>query len=126
MEVFTFLKVTSMYSTAALQDRCIVRPIVDLRHTTSALQQIALLAEVADKFAKFDANAADCFKAEDKDRLLGVIEGSFGSLERFNVVVRKALTSVIKIDATPTRERPMQKLLRLTMSRRSSHDRELV
>ena len=41
------------------------------------------------RFATFDAAKAQCFLARDRDRLLAVIEASFGDFYDFNRVVRK-------------------------------------
>ena len=41
------------------------------------------------RFATFDAAKAQCFFARDRDRLLAVIEASFGDFYDFNRVVRK-------------------------------------
>ena len=40
-------------------------------------------------FASFDARAAKCFKPEEKDALLSVIESGAGSIETFNTSVRQ-------------------------------------
>ena len=41
------------------------------------------------RFATFDAAKAQCFLARDRERLLAVIEASFGDFYDFNRVVRK-------------------------------------
>jgi hypothetical protein len=40
-----------------------------------------------------DARSAECFKAEDRDRLLAVIEASFGTTDAFNRAVVRVLRS---------------------------------
>jgi len=45
--------------------------------------------EVQRELATFDASKAQCFKAEDRERLLGIIESSFGDFGTFNATVRK-------------------------------------
>ena len=44
-------------------------------------------------FASFDAAKAKCFKAKDRQHLLGVIESGFGDLVPFNKVVRGLLAN---------------------------------
>ena len=44
-------------------------------------------------FASFDAAKAKCFKAKDRQHLLGVIESGFGDLVPFNKVVRGLLAT---------------------------------
>ena len=39
----------------------------------------------------FDAAEADCFRVDDKERMLAVIEGSFGNLDTFNDAIRGLL-----------------------------------
>ena len=45
------------------------------------------------RFATFDAAKAQCFLARDRDRLLAVIEASFGDFYHFNRVVRTLFAS---------------------------------
>ena len=45
------------------------------------------------RFATFDAAKAQCFLARDRDRLLAVIEASFGDFYDFNRVTRSLLAS---------------------------------
>ena len=45
--------------------------------------------EVQRELATFDASKAQCFKAEDRERLLGIIESSFGDFGTFNATVRR-------------------------------------
>ena len=44
--------------------------------------------EVLQPLLKFDARLASCFKQEDRDHLLGVIESGFGDFDGFNKIVR--------------------------------------
>ena len=70
-------------------------------------------ARVKRSFADFKGEKADCFLAEDKQKLLAVVESSFGDFGHFNKIVRgvfghlpvgsskfkklKAVTSLIKV-----------------------------
>ena len=45
--------------------------------------------EVQQELANFDAAAAQCFKQEDRERLLGIIESAFGDFKSFNAKVRQ-------------------------------------
>ena len=45
--------------------------------------------EVQRELATFDAAKAQCFKQEDRERLLSIIEGAFGDFGTFNAAVRK-------------------------------------
>lgn len=51
-------------------------------------------------FAAFDANAAKCFKPEEKEALLGVIESGTGSIEAFNTTVRDIFASMSEASCT--------------------------
>ena len=81
MEIFTF---TFMGGAA---DRITLLPIQE------GDQEVALTA-IFDSFATFDANAAKCFKPEDKEALLGVIESGTGSLAAFNDTVREMFANM--------------------------------
>ena len=76
MEIFTF---TYMGGKA---DRITLLPIQE------GDEEQALTA-IFDAFAMFDANEAKCFKPEERQELLGVIESGTGSLAAFNETVRK-------------------------------------
>ena len=52
------------------------------------------MAATFDAFAAFDANAAKCFKPEDKEALLSVIESGTGSIDAFNNAVRDMFASI--------------------------------
>ena len=43
-------------------------------------------------FATFEARNAKCFKSEDRERLLGVIEAGFGVIDDFDLLVRHLLS----------------------------------
>ena len=85
MEVFCFLKMTG--------------------GDTSALERIVLIpitagddggggdgATVLALFTTFDAENATCYRVEDRQRLLGVIESGYGSLTEFNTAVRRSFS----------------------------------
>ena len=56
------------------------------------LQRVSAIAlpgrNVHAALATFDAAKATCFKAEDRQHLLGIIESSFGDFNSFNAKVR--------------------------------------
>ena len=55
-------------------------------------QRVSALAlpgrDVMAALAHFDASKATCFKPEDRQHLLGIIEGAFGDFSSFNAQVR--------------------------------------
>lgn len=57
-----------------------------------ALERVTALAlpgkEVQRELATFDAALAQCFKVEDRERLLGIVEAAFGDFKSFNAKVR--------------------------------------
>ena len=70
MELFTFLQM------GGALERIDVRRLGD---DQNVLRQLA----------RFDASVAQCFKNEDRQRLLGIIESAFGSFVDFNANVRQ-------------------------------------
>jgi hypothetical protein len=70
MEIFVFVQM------GGERDAMVVKPLdagdADLRNT----------------LAKFDAGKAQCFLARDREKLLAVIEASFGTFAPFNKTVR--------------------------------------
>lgn len=48
--------------------------------------------EVFERFKTFDVKRASCFREEERQHLLSVIEGGFGDLEAFNSIVRHLFT----------------------------------
>ena len=70
MELFTFLQM------GGALERIDVRRLGD---DQNVLRQLA----------RFDASVAQCFKNEDRQRLLGIIESAFGSFVDFNASVRQ-------------------------------------
>ena len=71
---------------------CIMELFVFLQMSGS-LERVTTLAmpgkEVQNELSTFDAAAAECFKAADRERLLGIIESAFGNFDAFNADVRK-------------------------------------
>ena len=56
--------------------------------------------------AKFDAGKAKCFLNRDRQRLLAVIEASFGTFASFNQVVRRIFKEQIKRESARELEAP--------------------
>ena len=83
MELFTFFQMGG--SLARLE----VVPIVGRDKAGS--DEVAATRALHDKFARFDAAQAQCFKHQDQQRLLAVIEAAFGDFTVFNAIVRGAL-----------------------------------
>ena len=81
MEIFTFL------SMGAGVDRVCVRPLLPFSSHLSARDE--LFAQLRNSFLDFDARGAQCYKVEDRKRLLGIIEEAFGDFEAFNGLVRQ-------------------------------------
>ena len=52
-------------------------------------------------FKTFDAHDAKCFKPEDKEALLGVIESGTGSIDAFNHTVQEIFASIESSRARP-------------------------
>ena len=79
IELYTFLRMGGTLS------RIRVIPVEDsmLSGTAASSQEWA-----ADYFRNFDVCKAKCFKQEDEQHLLGVIESGFGSFNGFNQIVR--------------------------------------
>ena len=50
-------------------------------------------AALRESFATFGARNSECFKSEDRERLLGVIEAGFGLLDDFDLLVRHLLST---------------------------------
>ena len=87
MELFTFLQM------GGALERIDVRRLGD---DQNVLRQLA----------RFDASVAQCFKNEDRQRLLGIIESAFGSFVDFNASVRHIFAKrdgTRTLDGDPTR-----------------------
>ena len=63
---------------------------VDLE-STWAIASLAQSEQLKAQFASFDAAKAECFKPEDKHRLLAVVEAGFGDFKEFNDKMRGVL-----------------------------------
>ena len=50
-------------------------------------------------FGRFDAAKAQCMKRRDKEKLLGVIESSFGELMPFSLLIRKLFAPEVAEEA---------------------------
>jgi hypothetical protein len=48
-------------------------------------------SSVREGFKTFDAKSCECFKAEDKQWLLGIVEAGSGTMDRFNVQIRSMM-----------------------------------
>ena len=79
MELFTALQMGRKAETISL---------VLIGGGDGADQSGADLAGVRASFRDFRGERAECFKKEDKERLLAVIESSFGDFGRFNAIVK--------------------------------------
>ena len=59
---------------------------------------------LATSLTRFDAGKANCFLDRDKQRLIAVIEASFGTFTSFNQLVRRIFKEQLKIqDQVPPR-----------------------
>ena len=54
------------------------------------------MARLIIEFREFDANNAQCYRPSDKQKLLSVIERGFGSIDEFNMRVRRMLSTQVK------------------------------
>ena len=90
MEIFTF---TFM---GGELNRITFLPISDAPAGTGAEGSLVeeSLKPTLEAFATFDANAAKCFKPEEKQALLGVIQSGAGSISAFNETVRRIFAGV--------------------------------
>ena len=82
MEIFTFT-----YMGGAVEH-------ITLLPIGEGAQEADALSAIFNAFAMFDAGAARCFKPEDKEALLGVIESGTGSIDAFNTNVREIFTQM--------------------------------
>ena len=72
-----------------------------------SMERVTALAlpgkEVQRELATFDAAQSQCFKADDRERLLGIIEGAFGDFGVFNAKVRRIFhkrSNTIELEAS--------------------------
>ena len=100
MEIFTFLK-----SGAPLSSLTCLHIDGGEEPTTAAVGDAQDIRSqhmrLAMRFATFDVSKAKCFKEEERQRLLAVIESAFGSAHVFNSLIR----GLIQLDAAPTQTR---------------------
>ena len=52
-------------------------------------------SDLYDRFRSFHSEAAECFKPEDREKLLGVIQSGFGGFSDFDHLVRDVLLNRI-------------------------------
>ena len=92
MEIFTFMRM------GGAMERIELKLIAKQDHQPGSPQRPTLAAQAAQKAARkqlteqlaaFDAGKAECFKQEDRQRLLAVIEAGFGNFDDFNRGVRE-------------------------------------
>ena len=57
-------------------------------------------------FREFKGERAECFKRDDKERLLAVVEGAFGDFKTFNAIVRGVFEARQRSAATNRRGPP--------------------
>ena len=81
MEIFTFLKMGGSL------ERIEIIPLTETEDKEQARMRLI------EQFAMFDAAEAECFKVEDRQKLLAVIEASFGTAAPFNQLVREVLSA---------------------------------
>ena len=84
MEVFIFMRIKNVGSTA------------ESAKLASELMTVKLLednADLARSLSRFDAAKAQCRYDRDRQKLLGVIEASFGTVAPFNQLVLEVLNA---------------------------------
>ena len=64
------------------------------------------LDAVRASFREFKGERAECFKRDDKERLLAVVEGAFGDFKTFNAIVRGVFEARQRSAATNRRGPP--------------------
>ena len=60
--------------------------------------------QIAKEFKTFNAAKAQCFKVEDRERLLAVIEAGFGDFKEFNELVRDVFKTRLEKSRLGTQE----------------------
>ena len=124
LELLTFLAM------GASTQRIVIMPIAasgPLKPTAS----MSGIAGMTELLSKFDANEAQCFDPNDRDRLLAVAETAYGSLTTFNEAVRSLFlhegryrSSSAGFPASPAASRSKSQALITALSRRVSSGRE--
>ena len=108
MEVFTFLKMTESSPSVPSRpgadgaDRIDVIAIAGKDGTAASQGQAR--QQIAKEFKNFNAAKAQCFKVEDRERLLAVIEAGFGDFKEFNALVRDVFKSRLEKSRLGTQE----------------------
>ena len=87
---------------------CVMEIFVFVRMGGQATDMVVHLLDgtehLATSLTRFDAGKANCFLDRDKQRLLAVIEASFGTFTSFNQLVRRIFKEQLKIqDQVPPR-----------------------
>ena len=91
LEVFVFVRMGGKTSDIAM------RLAVPTGGTAS--EQAAVRESTLSSLSKYDAGKAHCFKNEDRQRILAVIEASFGSPAPFNELVRSIFNEKLQAEA---------------------------
>ena len=100
MEVFTFLKMTESSPSVPSRpgadgaDRIDVIAIAGKDGTAASQGQAR--QQIAKEFKNFNAAKAQCFKVEDREKLLAVIEAAFGDFKEFNRSVRAVFATRVR------------------------------
>jgi len=96
VELFTFLKMggdTARLTVVPIQDGDLVgrdrlsRAGLTYKDLKGAATETSAVVSIREQFHYFDASKAKCFKPEERERLLSVIESGFGTLSAFNELV---------------------------------------
>ena len=87
MEVFTFVQMGGQ------RENMPIKPLDDDDDTDS-------------KLLRFDASQAQCFLPKDRDKLLAVIEASFGTFQPFNKIVRRIFKEKLSLSTRTSRAMP--------------------
>lgn len=73
-------------------ERITVLPLVDIRGGNDHQPEVEQAMSLQQSLVGLDARHAGCYKADDRQRLLAVIEASFGTCAAFNKAVQAILT----------------------------------
>ena len=84
LECFTFLKMGGDPSRVVLYPTT----AAGTDAAENRLARVARAVMTVNTLEQFDANQAQCFKTEEKEHMLGIIETGFGSLHEFNRVMQ--------------------------------------
>ena len=112
MEVFTFLRIGGTDSDERIEIHAIAHPDKDQSEARGIMME---------RFASFDAAKAQCFLASDRERLLAVIEASFGDFTGFNRLARNVFAkrtrkvSEMELEPTSRANVPLPAIARLVL-----------